>query len=393
MAGKHIADKKEKLLVRGFKPFIGKHCETSALGKVLAHYGLSISEDMLLGLGGGIGFIYWHMKKMPYPFIGGRNGRFPGFLAAICGSLGAASRLSRTTSAKKGYEELKSLLRMGKPAIVYGDIAYLHHFASNGAHFGGHAFVVFGLDEEKGIVSIYDRGKEPIELSIAELEKARSSKFPPFPPKHALLFVDFPSGSSSDKIDLRAQIRRAVNDCCAAMVNPPLQSFGLSGINKWSKTIMEWPKMFNHEELFDCLVGSFINIEIGGTGGSAFRSMYARFLREAGGLSRNSCLLDAAELIGESAKAWNRISAGLLPDSNPRFKRTRELLLMKNRLFENQDQNSSEKMKEINTEIGKIRSEAAGYCSQAPKFLADVQREILDCHAVECKAFDILIRN
>jgi hypothetical protein len=30
-----------------------------------------ISEEMLLGLGAGVGFVYWHMKGTP-PFYGGR---------------------------------------------------------------------------------------------------------------------------------------------------------------------------------------------------------------------------------------------------------------------------------------------------------------------------------
>ncbi len=52
----------ERLIVQGLKRFGGNHCETSALKRVLDHHGLSSSEEMLLGLGGGVGFIYWYMK-------------------------------------------------------------------------------------------------------------------------------------------------------------------------------------------------------------------------------------------------------------------------------------------------------------------------------------------
>ena len=48
----------ERLMVQGFKEFIGKHCETTALKRVLDRHGISLSEEMLLGLGGGAGFIY-----------------------------------------------------------------------------------------------------------------------------------------------------------------------------------------------------------------------------------------------------------------------------------------------------------------------------------------------
>ena len=71
----------ERLMIQGFEPFVGKHCETSALKRVLDYHGLSLSEDMLFGLGGGIGFIYWCTRTMPGPFIGTRNGKIPDLIA------------------------------------------------------------------------------------------------------------------------------------------------------------------------------------------------------------------------------------------------------------------------------------------------------------------------
>ena len=48
----------EEIVLEAFKPYIGKHCETTALKRVLDYHELSLSEEMLLGLGGGISFIY-----------------------------------------------------------------------------------------------------------------------------------------------------------------------------------------------------------------------------------------------------------------------------------------------------------------------------------------------
>jgi len=52
----------ERLMLEGFKQFVGKHCETTALKRVLDYHGIYLSEEMLLGLGGGIGFIYWYLR-------------------------------------------------------------------------------------------------------------------------------------------------------------------------------------------------------------------------------------------------------------------------------------------------------------------------------------------
>ena len=283
----------EQLKVSGFNHFGGKHCETNAFRKVLAHNGFSLSEEMLFGLGGGIGFIYWHSKKMPTPFVGGRNGAFPGFLSNVAHRLKINLEVIQTNSEKKGYEALKSILRKGEPALVYGDIAYLPYFMVT-RHFGGHAFVVFELDEKKGEVMVSDRGSNPCTLKLQDLKKARSSSFSPFSPKNSMLKLSYPN----EMPHLNQSIYSALRDCCQAMLYPPISNFGIDGIKKWAKLIMKWPETFKGQSLFECLKDTFVNIELAGTGGSAFRLMYVQFLEES--------VKKYTELVG--------VAHGLLPE-------------------------------------------------------------------------------
>jgi hypothetical protein len=54
----------------------GYHCQTNSLAKIFHFNKHPLSEDMLLGLGAGMGFIYWKMKVPKfgdYIFIGGRG--------------------------------------------------------------------------------------------------------------------------------------------------------------------------------------------------------------------------------------------------------------------------------------------------------------------------------
>ena len=60
------------MILDEYKPRGGKHPETAALKNVLAHHGVKaphtgqpFSEDMLLGIGGGlgIGYILWEFKE------------------------------------------------------------------------------------------------------------------------------------------------------------------------------------------------------------------------------------------------------------------------------------------------------------------------------------------
>ena len=56
-----------------FDSFLGQHCETTTVGCLLRHIGIELTEPMLFGLGEGLGYIFWSMKAMDFPFIGGRE--------------------------------------------------------------------------------------------------------------------------------------------------------------------------------------------------------------------------------------------------------------------------------------------------------------------------------
>ena len=219
----------QKLIVEGLEPFSGRHCETTALKRALDYHGLSLSEEMLLGLGGGIGFIYWYMKMMPAPFVGGRFGKGADFVTNICRRIGAEVTILETASASKGYEELKVILSTGEPVVVYGDMAYLPYFAiPEVAHFGGHVFTVFGLDEAGDRVHIYDRSRKPVTVTIADLARARGSKFPPFPPKHRLLKIKYQAKRDNQETGIKERSR----ECC--------QGGGCRNIGVYSRAPSPW---------------------------------------------------------------------------------------------------------------------------------------------------------
>jgi hypothetical protein len=377
----------DKLILEGFKPFIGKHCETTALKRALDYHGLNLSEEMLLGLGGGIGFIYWYMKMMPSPFVGGRNGKVAEFAVTACNRLGAEVTVMETASASKGYEELKALLRDGELAVTYVDTAYLPYLAvPEQAHFGGHVVAVFGLDEDRDIVHIYDRGRNPVTAIIADLARARGSKFPPFPPKNRLLKIRYPARISG----LSTGIKDSILECCHNMLKPPIKNIGLAGMQKWAEMVVKWPEQFKGLNLLGALMNGFMYIEIGGTGGSAFRYMYAEFLEEASSIINQPSLKEVAEMMRRSAVIWSQIAAGFLPDSWPNLNRMRQLIVEKNRLFEEQEPGALDGMLQINSEFDVLVAKAVEDLSRPPTFLFDVQRNILRCHDVESQAFQRL---
>ncbi|MBU6998628.1 MAG: DUF4872 domain-containing protein [Theionarchaea archaeon] len=380
----------ERIVLEDFKYFGGKHCQTTALRNILQYYGIDMSEEMLLGLGGGLGFIYWYMKQMPAPFVGGRSGgRNEEFMIRMLERMGGKGSLFETGSMKKGHEHVMDMLRCRKPVYTYVDMAYLPYLALPGdAHFGAHTVVVYGIDEREGTVCVSDRGNGPLTVSVEELKNARNSKFPPFPPKNRVLELEVPG----QPINLKEGITEAMKECCHTMQNPPISNFGLTGIRKWAKIIPEWPRQFRGLALYGCLMNVYIYIEIGGTGGSAFRPMYARFLRDASSLIDNPELLSVAGLFEESARIWSDVAEAALPDSWPTLGRARELMYEKNQVFEQQKPGAHERMMQINGELDDAMKKAAQELEEldVSPLLQNLQQKVMDLYEQETRAISAL---
>ncbi|MBI5573709.1 MAG: BtrH N-terminal domain-containing protein [Elusimicrobia bacterium] len=380
----------EKIILENFNCFGGKHCQTTALKSILEYHNLNLSEEMLFGLGGGVGFIYWHTKKMPAPFIGCRNSKVDEFVVKICKRIGAEAILWQTGNAEKSYEEVKKLLRSGEPVYVFVDMAYLPYMAlPSEAHFGGHAVTVFGIDEQENKVYIADRGKKAVFVSIGDFKKARSSKFPPFPAKNKLFKIKCPPIIP----DLKECIKNGIKECCDAMINPPIKNIGLSGMQKWVGLIPKWNEQFKGMNLLECLLNTFIYIEIGGTGGGAFRPMYAKFLRESAEILNSPKLSEVAEIFEKSSVKWTEIASATLPDEIPELRKTRELLFQKNKIFEEQEPDTIEKMKKINIEINGLTKKAVNCLRENHSLLVNLQQKILDCYETEKQAFLLLSKS
>jgi len=156
-----------------------------------------------------------------------------------------------------------------------------------------------------------------------------------------------------------AGIRGAIKDCCTNMLRPPMRNIGLSGIQKWADTVLRWPEQFRGLDLIGCFLNTFVYIEVGGTGGSAFRTMYAKFLEEASTIVNEPALNEAAGMFRESGRVWSEVAKSALPDSWPKLQRIRELTIQKNRCFEEQELNALEKMKKITAELEDLMKKAA----------------------------------
>jgi hypothetical protein len=290
--------------IKDFQHFTTHHCVTGSMRHVYVHNQHEVSEDMLLGLGGGVGFIYWHMKGTA-PFMGGRGKGRPGHGFETCAGIrtGVMIEEHTTTSASKAEKSLLEQLDAGHPVMVQCDMGFLPYFDFGGYeyHFGAHVVVVCGYDPETRQVLIADREEALHPIPMDDLAKARGSTHKPFPPKHRWYTFDF-SGKRAPTSD---EVRQAIAEQVKEMLSPPISNLGVKGIRKAAKQVLNWPQLMDEETLRATLFNAFVFIDaMGGTGGGAFRYMFSRFLGEAAEITEDPRLKQSADAFQYIGDRW-----------------------------------------------------------------------------------------
>ncbi|MHA2072106.1 MAG: BtrH N-terminal domain-containing protein [Candidatus Thorarchaeota archaeon] len=339
----------------------GKNCQTSSMQRLMSHLGHEISEPMLVGISAGMGFIYWFMKKMPYPIVGGMNRsdcrKFPGILGKAAKRLGGDFESILTKSVKKAHFFLKDTLKQNQPGLVCVDMAYLDHLLTGeDDHFGEHNFLVYGIDEPNNKTYISDRFHGTAEMALTQLQKARASEYPPFPAMNQMVRFTFPETLTP----LESIIPDAIRENADALLNPPISNVGVKGIVRWSKELVKYPKMFpNPRDLVHALMMHFVYIETGGSGGAIFRQIYADFLNEAGELMNSDPMLRAAEDFRIIVKMWRNVANGLLPEGYPALAELREIQWSINEVLERKGLKMLDKVRDKSEKVPRLMDEAA----------------------------------
>ncbi len=289
----------------GFQHFETHHCVTGSMRHVYVHNQHDISEEMLLGLGAGVSFSYWHFKGQ-MPFMGGRGGFKPPMEQVAGQRTGVAIETHRTTSARKAQKILLELLSVGQPVMIQCDMGFLPYFDFGGEeyHFGGHAVVVCGHDPETDEVLVADRDEMLHPVRMAHLEKARGSTFKPFPPKHAWYTFNFDRRHPP----VASDVRQAILEMAQTMLEPPIRNIGVKGIRKAAQMVPKWPEKLDSEELRSALFNAWIFISpAGGTGGGSFRYMLSRFLAEGAEITSDQRLGTSAGKFQQIGDRWEEL--------------------------------------------------------------------------------------
>ncbi|CAL9541998.1 hypothetical protein SUDANB108_04285 [Streptomyces sp. enrichment culture] len=286
--------------VKGVDTRGGRHCETTALGVLLRHQGIDLSEPMLFGLGSGLSFVYWDSRQLDFPFLGGRVKPFE-LTRNLAAHLGLDLDVRETASARRGWENVTAAVDAGRPVGLQLDSYHLDYFTTE-VHFGGHVVALYGYDEHRALLVDTEQQGGAVTTGLDGLARARAARGP-MTARHRSFTLTAPAQSP----DPRAGIVPAVTACADAFLDPPIANLGHRGIEKAGKLVPRW-----FERAADPrrdLPQAALLMERAGTGGALFRNLYRDFLAECAQWLDSEPLRTGHALYTEAAALWTDVAA------------------------------------------------------------------------------------
>lgn len=286
-------------IVRGIEARGTHHCETTALGVLLRHEGLDLSEPMLFGLGGGLSFVYWDSKSMPFPFLGGRVKPFE-LTRNLAARLGLTLTVKETTSPRKAWENVAAPIDAGRPVGLQLDSYHLDYFGSK-VHFGGHVVAMYGYDEQHAYLVDTAQQGGAVRTTLDSLARARAERGP-MTARHRSFTLTLPA----NPLPWQDQLRPAIRDCAETFLAAPIANLGHRGIAKAARLVPTW--LERASDPARDLPQAAALMERGGTGGALFRDLYRDFLAEALQHADRPELRAGHELYATAATLWTEVA-------------------------------------------------------------------------------------
>jgi hypothetical protein len=299
--------------------FQGRHPDTAALARLLAALGVTdpvggrpLSEAMVLGIAGGIGFAYFvfEYEDLTTLYLGGRINPYVHRRDAAetaLTRLGVPFQVRRTSGPAAAERHLRTALDQSRPVVATVDAARLRSRAVPPQLPGMTPQDVL-VELRDGEPVLWDLAPEPVPLTWAELAEARAGVRSA---RHRLVVADAPAGP----VDLPGAAAAGIADTSAGMLDPPMRNFGVPGLAKWADLLTAprdpkgWPRLLAAPgRQLQLLTWLHDWVETAGTGGGFFRLLYADFLEEAAGPLGRPDLTTLAGTYRELAAAWTTLA-------------------------------------------------------------------------------------
>ena len=280
------------------------HCESGVLANLLTHHGISLSEAMAFGIGGGLFFAYLpfvrinHLPLVTYRAAAGhllqRFSRIPGF------------KLSQRkfSSREQAMAELDASLEASIPVGLQTGVFWLPYFPrALRFHFNAHNLVVYGKQGDDYLISdpVFP---QPVVCAAQDLARARFASGALAPKGKMYHFSQVP-----ENFDRSAAIASGIGSICQMMLKGVFPLIGVKGIRFFAGRLQRWPHRLGEERAALHLGHTVRMQEEIGTGGGGFRFMFAAFLQESAALLGDDHLLASAASLTAAGDMWREFAA------------------------------------------------------------------------------------
>ncbi len=268
-----------------FKWKLGVHCSTTATMNLLSYFGLDLDEDLIFGVGKGLGFVYFRYKDYPYPYISGRGN------SLIDNTLKNFGFFPRINGGDYSHQLQKIIDRLhhSVPVIVVTDMNCLSYISNNLLKlmqyypFSEHHVLIVGYEEYQGGLYLWLKDHLwpvlKIDSSIFKTAWA-AERIKPFPLYNYFYEVNL-YNTGIDNQAFKEIIRYAILCNIHELIHPynPVNSFsGLKGMDSFYRDFVQLSECRDHEVFRNTISMIYYPLEKIGTGGGNFRRIYGRFL-------------------------------------------------------------------------------------------------------------------
>lgn len=262
-------------IVANFNHTRGNHCGSTAMRDLLHCAGLDLSEAMCFGLGSGLGFYYF--ARLPDTgisyFFHGRTGTLE---RDLCRHLALDFAEGTDDDPEHAWHVARAFVDADVPIMLNVELSRLPYYNSR-TPFPGHRVVLAGYDDARALAFLADNAFDTLqEISFDTLREARYVPIAAtlFPLRNYWLVVR----TAHHHTPLGQAIRTALCENARAMLDTRDAYSGIAGMKTLADDLMNWAEA---PDWPFCARFAYQIIERRGTGGGAFRKMYAEYLREA----------------------------------------------------------------------------------------------------------------
>ncbi|BCJ86140.1 BtrH N-terminal domain-containing protein [Effusibacillus dendaii] len=319
-------------IVNDFIHQAGVHCGSTALADVMRYNGFSLSEPICFGLACGLDFLYIESDTAsPSRFFNGRTHTMEPVLFQNIGM-----DIHWQSGDEFPAAAIKQNLDKNIPVLALTDLHYLEYYNTK-THFSLHGIVIAGYDDERRVFFVADTERDGLqETSYDNLAHAMDSKEGSVPlANHWMAIEQIPA------FDLVVSMQKAIVMNAKRMLQPPDQTSGLPALRSFASRMEKWDQLPDWKWVARF---GYQVIEKRGTGGGAFRKMYATFLQEAEQLLKNESFrqLQPSVKMNQLSLKWTdlamvlkEISESDQPDFTPAVSIAREIADSEQLFFEN----------------------------------------------------------